>query len=65
MKKLNKQKCSRSGRVEGCGIASTLQLCKKLAEVLNLVEETGTRLVPHTRGLISLFPKGEGSSPQK
>ena len=42
-----------------------LQLFEKLAEVLNLVEETGKWLVPLTRGLISLIPMGEGSAPQK
>ena len=42
-----------------------LQLFKKLAEVLNLVEEMGTWPVPLTRGLKSLICKGEGSAPQK
>ena len=42
-----------------------LQLFEKLAQVLNLVEETGTWPVPLTSGLISLIQKGEGSAPQK
>ena len=45
--------------------AVPLKLIEKLAEVLNLVEETGTWPVPLTRGLISIIPKGEGSAPQK
>ena len=45
--------------------ALPLQLFEKLAQVLNLVEETGTWPVPLTRGLISLIQKGEGSAPQK
>lgn len=45
--------------------ALPLQLFEKLAQVLNLVEETGTWPVPITRGLISLIQKGEGSAPQK
>ena len=42
-----------------------LQLFEKLAQVLNLVEETGTWPVLFTSGLISLIQKGEGSAPQK
>ena len=45
--------------------ALPLQLFEKLAQVFNLVEETGTWPVPLTRGLISLIQKGEGSAPQK
>ena len=45
--------------------ALPLQLFEKLAEVLNLIEETGTRPVQLTRGLIPFIPKGEGSAPQK
>ena len=41
------------------------QLFEKLAEVLNLVEETGSWPVPLTRGLISLTPKGESSALQQ
>ena len=41
------------------------QLFEKLAQVLNLVEETGTWPAPLTCGLISLIPKGEGSPPGK
>ena len=37
--------------------ALPLQRLEKLAEVLNLVEETGTWHAPLTRGLISLIPK--------
>ena len=33
--------------------------------VLDLVQETGTWLVPLTRGLIWVIPKGEGSVPRK
>ena len=40
-------------------------MCERLAEVLNLVEQTGTWPVPLTRGLISLIPKGDGSALQK
>ena len=45
--------------------ALPLQLFGHLAEVLNLVEDTGTWLVPLTQGLISVIPKDEGSAPQK
>ena len=49
--------------MEGCGTSSTAAaLFEQLAEVLNLVEETGAWPVPITRGLISLSPKGEGST---
>ena len=45
--------------------ALPLHLFEKLAQVLNLVEETGTWPVPLTRVLTSLVQKGEGSAPQK
>ena len=45
--------------------ALPLQLYEKLAEVLNLVGETGKWPVPLTRGSVSLILKGEGSAPQK
>ena len=45
--------------------ALPLQLFEKMAQVLNLVEETGTWPTPLTCGLISLIQKGEGSAPQK
>ena len=44
--------------------ALPFKLFEKLAQVLNLVEETGTWLVPLTRGLISPIQKGEGSASQ-
>ena len=44
-------KCTRSGRVEGCGIASTpLQLCENLAHVLKLVNgDMHVACTTHTR----------------
>ena len=44
--------------------ALPLELFEKMAQVLNLVSETGTWPVPLTCGLISLIQKGEGSAPQ-
>ena len=64
-KRMKKHECSWSRRVLAELQTLPLQHLEKLAEVLNLVEETGTQPVPLTRGLISLIPKGGGSAPQK
>ena len=45
--------------------ALPLQLFEELAQVLNLVEETGSWPTPLACCLISLIQRGEGSAPQK
>ena len=60
------RKCTRA---DGWRVAELqalpLQLFEKLAQVVIVVEETGTWPTPLTCGLISLIQKGEGSAPQK
>ena len=51
--------------VGSCSSVRPFQLFEKLAQVLNLVEETGSWPLPLTCGLISLIQNGEGSAPQK
>ena len=59
-----KMKSTSAPGADGWRVAE-LQLFEKLAQVLNLVEETGTWPVPLTRGLVSHTQKSEGSAPQK
>ena len=60
-----KLKSTSAPGADGWRAGAPVAVLRKLAQVLNLVEESGTWRVPLTCGLISLIQKGEGSAPQK